>query len=166
VITLILGGARSGKSAVAEGLAAKGEGAVTYVATLQVGDDTDLGERVAQHQRRRPAKWTTLECPTDLSGTLSQIAGTMLIDSLGPWISSRPNMDFDPADFCDALRRRRGDTIVVSEEVGMGVHPETPLGRQFRDALGLANQAVAREADVVLLVVAGRALTLSRGDIA
>jgi adenosylcobinamide kinase / adenosylcobinamide-phosphate guanylyltransferase len=160
VITLVLGGARSGKSAVAERLAARHGGPVTYFATLDVGADADLAARVAAHRARRPAAWATVEASTGLPEALSSTAGTVLVDSLGPWVSAAPGMAVDAASLCAALRDRRGDTVVVSEEVGFGVHPASEAGRAFRDALGALNQAVAGVADAALLVVAGRVLRL------
>jgi adenosylcobinamide kinase/adenosylcobinamide-phosphate guanylyltransferase len=79
---------------------------------------------------------------------------------MGPWLANQPDMTVDVEGLCLALASRRGDTIVVSDEVGFGVHPETAIGRTFRDALGTLNQEVAAVADVVYLVVAGRALLL------
>jgi adenosyl cobinamide kinase/adenosyl cobinamide phosphate guanylyltransferase len=163
LITLVLGGARSGKSTFAEDLARRSTPPVTYVATLSVGDDEDLAERVEQHRRRRPANWTTIECRDDLAAMLAQTKGVVLIDSLGPWLAGQPDMTVDAGTLCDALRGRSDDTIIVTDEVGFGVHPETAVGRTFRDALGTLNQAVAEVADTVYLVVAGRALLLPRG---
>jgi adenosyl cobinamide kinase/adenosyl cobinamide phosphate guanylyltransferase len=164
VKTLVLGGARSGKSLVAERLALQSAGAITYVATVRLADDDDLARRVAAHRARRPAEWTTIECDDDLPGVLASTTGTVLVDSLGPWLAALPGMRCDLASLIAAVRAREGDTIIVSEEVGLSVHPESPLGREFRDALGTLNQAVADECDRVLLVVAGRVLSLPRGD--
>jgi adenosylcobinamide kinase/adenosylcobinamide-phosphate guanylyltransferase len=163
VITLVLGGARSGKSMVAERLAAQGD-MVTYVATMNVGDDSDLAARVDAHQRRRFSHWSTVECGDDLAGVLASTSGTVLVDSLGPWVGSHSTLRVDVEGLCAALERRSGDTIIVSDEVGWGVHPETSLGREFRDALGELNQAIARVADQVFLVVAGRVLPLPSGE--
>lgn len=168
MITLVLGGARSGKSELAERLAAasareNGCG-VTYLATMQIGDDAALAERVSRHRQRRPADWATVEVggPSDvgLPGALRSAAGTVLLDSLGPYLASCENFAPDTAGLCGALAGRVGDTIVVSDEVGLGVIPATAVGGAFRDALGTLNQAVAGVASRVLLVVAGRVLTL------
>jgi adenosylcobinamide kinase/adenosylcobinamide-phosphate guanylyltransferase len=164
VITLVLGGARSGKSALAERLAARTLAPVTYVATLHVAGDIDLAERVATHRLQRPREWAIVECGGDLVGVLNAAADTVLVDSLGPWLAALPEMNLDVEGLCVALTSRAGDTIIVSDEVGLGVHPESAVGRQFRDALGVLNQAVARIADEVLLVVAGRALRLGSGE--
>jgi adenosyl cobinamide kinase/adenosyl cobinamide phosphate guanylyltransferase len=164
VKTFILGGARSGKSLIAERLAARSAEPVTYVATVRLGNDENLAQRVAAHRERRAPAWSTIECGDDLAEILASTVGTVLVDSLGPWLAALPDMLCDLDLLIAALRARRGDTIIVSEEVGLGVHPETAIGRDFRDALGTLNQAVAQECDDVLLVVAGRALSLPRSD--
>jgi adenosyl cobinamide kinase/adenosyl cobinamide phosphate guanylyltransferase len=164
VITLVLGGARSGKSGVAERLATGHGTPVTYVATLAVGTDADLAARVEAHRARRPPDWVTVEAPVGepeaLPDALRSLAGTVVVDSLGPWVSAAPGMVVDADGLCAVLVGRRGDTVVVTEEVGMGVHPASDAGRAFRDALGTVNQAVAAVADDVVLVVAGRLLRL------
>ena len=86
----------------------------------------------------------------------------MLVDSLGTWLTGHDDLDADVEGLSAALRARTGDSVVVSEEVGLGVHPSSELGRRFRDALGEVNTAVAAVADGVLLVVAGRVLPLER----
>jgi adenosyl cobinamide kinase/adenosyl cobinamide phosphate guanylyltransferase len=162
VIVLVLGGARSGKSAYAERRAAAlaGDGSVTVVVTAEVGDDHDLAARVAAHRARRPPGWTTVEAGAALVASLAATSGVALVDALGPWLAATPEFAPDSAGLCGALRRRRGDTVVVSEEVGLGVHPSSEAGRRFRDALGEMNQAVAAVADEAVLVVAGRAVRL------
>lgn len=167
MITLVLGGARSGKSAFAERLAGRSSPPVTYVATAVVGDDADLAERVRRHRERRPAAWTTAECGPDLIGWLSAAApaghgGTTLVESLGTWLAAQPGFAADADLLCRALEGRKGHTIVVSEEVGLGVHPSSEAGQRFRDALGELNQAVSAAAGTAYLVVAGRALRLER----
>lgn len=155
MITLVLGGARSGKSAVAESLVG---GDVTYVAT-GVATDDDMAARIEAHRARRPPTWTTVEAGDDLPGVLRATTGTVLVDALGPWVAAR--LEHPPVEgLCDALVERDGDTVVVSEEVGLGVHPSSEAGRRFRDGLGEVNQRVAAVADEVLLVVAGRVLPL------
>lgn len=162
MITLVLGGARSGKSVVAEHLAERGGALVTYVATLRVGDDEDLIARVNAHRARRPEHWSTVEVGEDLAKVLDQTTGTVLLDSLGPWLAALTTSP-DIEGLCATLHRRVADTIIVSDEVGLGVHPETLEGRTFRDALGVVNQAIASLADHVLLVVAGCVLPLKSG---
>ena len=159
MITLVLGGARSGKSAVAESLAAGLGDAVTYVATAEITDD-DFDARVTRHRARRPATWTTVET-ADLSATLRELThGALLVDSIGTWIARQPDFTVDVDGFIKSLAARVGPTIVVSEEAGLGVHPESEVGRRWRDALGDVNQAIAAIADSVLLVVAGRVIEL------
>lgn len=160
MIALVLGGARSGKSEYAERLAADLPEPVSYVATASVDGDADLAARIAEHRARRPASWETIESGPDLPGVLKATGGTVVLDALGPWVATAPNFRVDAAALCGALRRRDGDTVVVSEEVGLGVHPSTADGRRFRDALGALNQAVATVADEAVLVVAGRSLRL------
>jgi adenosylcobinamide kinase / adenosylcobinamide-phosphate guanylyltransferase len=161
VITLVLGGARSGKSEVAERLAARLGPAVTYVATAVVDpSDDDFARRIEKHRARRPSTWTTVDAASDLPAVLTALHGPVLVDSLGTWLAACPEATAD--GLCHALRHRPGDTVVVSEEVGLGVHPSSETGRRFRDELGTLNQAVADVADGVLLVVAGRVLPLAR----
>jgi adenosylcobinamide kinase/adenosylcobinamide-phosphate guanylyltransferase len=165
VITLVLGGARSGKSVVAERVAAGLPAPVTYVAT-GVATDADMADRIAVHRARRPECWATVDVSDggDLVGCLLSTTGVALIDSLGAWVATRGLDDgglaVDADKLVDALTTRDGDTVVVSEEVGMSVHPLTQAGRRFVDAVGALNQAVAAVADDVLLVVAGRAISL------
>lgn len=165
MITLVLGGARSGKSEYAERLARASDGPVTYVATASVGGDGDFDERVRLHRERRPAEWATEEPGRGLLKYLEaeRSRATLLIDSLGTWVASLDGFDADADRLCRALAGRCGPSIVVSEEVGLGVHPSTEVGGRFRDALGMVNQAVALIADDVYLVVAGRVLPLGRG---
>ena len=164
-VTLVLGGTRSGKSAIAERLTAEIEQtsgcAVTYVATASVYDD-DMAQRVALHRARRPEGWATVEMqePEQLPAILLGIEGAVLLDSLGTWLASCPDLVVDAGSLGAALRSRAGPTVVVSEEVGLAVHPPTPVGRAFTDALGSLNQVVAAAADRAVLVVAGRVLEL------
>jgi adenosyl cobinamide kinase/adenosyl cobinamide phosphate guanylyltransferase len=157
-VVLVLGGARSGKSAVAERLA--GDRAVTYVATFVDGsDDADMAARIAAHRARRPAAWDTVETD-DVISAVRAATGTVLVDSLTTWVGGAPGFAVDAAGLCLALGNHDGDVILVSDEVGFGVHPSSEPGRRFRDALGLVNQAVSAVADQALLVVAGRVLRL------
>jgi adenosyl cobinamide kinase/adenosyl cobinamide phosphate guanylyltransferase len=160
VIVLVLGGARSGKSAYAERRAASFPEPVSYVATACVDGDADLAARIDEHRARRPPSWSTIESGPDVPGVLRATRGTVVLDALGPWVAAAPDFDVDAGALCDALAARHGDTVVVSEEVGLGVHPSTAAGQQFRDALGEVNQVVAAVADEVVLVLAGRALRL------
>jgi cobalamin 5'-phosphate synthase/cobalamin synthase len=157
----VLGGVRSGKSEVAERLAGAGPG--TYLATgLVAPDDDDFADRVARHRARRPPAWPTVEEPRAVPGVLARLHGPVLLDALGTWVANEPRPDIDA--LVEALVSRRGDTVIVSEEVGLGVHPMTEIGRQFADRLGEANRRVAEVADRCLLVVAGRVIDLPGGD--
>jgi adenosyl cobinamide kinase/adenosyl cobinamide phosphate guanylyltransferase len=159
VIVLVIGGVRSGKSAAAEAVASALPRPVTYLATLEDdGSDPDLSARVRAHRARRPQGWTTVDAGSDLPAQTLEIAGTLLIDSLGPWVASRRSSEAGLAALTGALAARAGDTVVVSDEVGMSVHPSSAAGREFRDELGRANAAMAAAAVEVLFVVAGRVL--------
>ena len=171
MITLVLGGARSGKSAVAEELAARHGAPVTYVATMDPSGDPELEAKVAAHQERRDPSWMTVVVgqDDDLAAVLGRLPGTVLVDSLGPWVAQGgdgPGVAGDQEGaaragaLCAALRARSGDTVLVSDEVGLAVHPSSAAGRAFRDALGALNHAVSAAADRAYLVVAGRPLEL------
>ena len=180
-LVLVTGGARSGKSAFAEGLARQGRQPIVYLATAEAGDD-EMRARIAEHQRRRPPEWQTLEAPRDVGialATLRDRPGTVLLDDLGLLVTNRLLESWDDAvptsqvssgiDLVLAVERagiraaqQAGgwDLIVVTNEVGLGLVPETPLGRVFRDAIGRANQAFAADADEVYLLVAGLPLRI------
>lgn len=160
---LVLGGARSGKSAYAEGLLA---GPVTYVATAppQAGDD-EWAERVRAHVARRPAHWRTVET-ADVAAVLRQADGPVLVDDLGLWVArvlddaqawEQPRPAFDAAleELDLAWRDTRGSVVLVAPEVGSGVVPAHRSGRVFRDLLGTATTRLAASADEVVQVVAG-----------
>jgi adenosylcobinamide kinase / adenosylcobinamide-phosphate guanylyltransferase len=173
-IVLVLGGARSGKSEVAERLVAAvpNAEAVTYIATGQIADaavDAAWAARVSAHRARRPSPWKTVEVEAggDLAAALGSATGVVLVDSLGTWLAGLPAFGGE-ADVAapllraiDARRATGRPTVLVSEEVGLGVHPSSAVGQQFRDALGALNRRLADAADQVLLVVAGRVLPLS-----
>jgi adenosyl cobinamide kinase/adenosyl cobinamide phosphate guanylyltransferase len=164
VITLVLGGARSGKSEVGEALAARHVPPFTYVATMDAAGDPELEERIDAHRARRDPAWTTVDAPDDLGGLLRTLEGTVLVDSLGPWVARDRSvahvLDRRISDLGAALLERAGDTVVVSDEVGLSVHPSKAVGRRFRDELGLANRWISSLADKAYLVVAGRAIEL------
>jgi len=163
MITLVLGGTRSGKSAVAEKIAASSGDPVTYVATGWASDPA-MAERIAAHRARRPEHWATLEVIAhDLAHSIRGLKDTVLVDSLGTWVAAHRDFELDIDPLLHALTKRKGDTVLVSDEVGLGVHPSTDVGQRFRDALGSVNLAVAEVSDRVLLVIAGRALTLEPG---
>ena len=156
----MLGGARSGKSQVAERLTGGLPLPVTYLATGAPVDD-DFAARIAAHRDRRPSDWKTIEAGAEIVTALHDIGdGTVLIDALGPWVAAHEDFHTDTAALIAALTNRRGDTVIVSEEVGLSVHPSSDAGRRFRDALGEVNRSVADAADQVLFVIAGRVLHL------
>lgn len=173
-LTLVTGGVRSGKSRLAEALAAACGPRVAYVATLARSDDAEMARRIAAHAARRPAAWTTLEWdPSAMAGLPDLDVDAVLIDCLGNYatramLAVDPPTDAGVAEACTravdallaALSGARAPVIVVSNEVGWGVVPATALGRWFRDELGLANQRLAAMADRVLLCVAGLPMAL------
>ncbi len=167
MITLVLGGARSGKSAVAEAivLASSCSEPITYLATATVDPDDDgFAARVAEHRARRPPDWRTVELGRggDLAGVLCSCAGPVIVDSVGTWVAGHEGFNVDVEPLVAAVLARRATTVLVSDEVGWAVHPETEMGRAFRDALGSVNLCLAQAAADVLLVVAGRVLELPR----
>ena len=163
MITLVLGGASSGKSSIAEGLVSNLDLPITYVAT-GVATDDDMAARIRVHQQRRPATWKLIEATgPELMDVLRDIEGSVLLDALGTWVASYELFDgAEVTRLCEVLANRNGDTVVVTEEVGMGVHPSYEAGRRFRDDLGRLNTAVSGIATDVLLVIAGRILPLER----
>jgi adenosylcobinamide kinase / adenosylcobinamide-phosphate guanylyltransferase len=154
-LVLFLGGQRSGKSEVAERLAATGPRPITYVATICDGSDPELEERIARHRLRRDGSWRTVVADGDLR---LPSTGTVLVDGLGMWLAGLPR-PVDP-EWVVARVRRNAATVVVTEEVGMGLVPSNEEARRFADSLGALNRAMAEVADRVYLVVAGRVLTL------
>jgi adenosylcobinamide kinase/adenosylcobinamide-phosphate guanylyltransferase len=165
--TLILGGARSGKSAHAERLARETGLSRLYIATAQAFDD-EMRDRIARHQAARAADgWLTIEEPIGLAATIARHAGpqsVVLVDCLTLWLSNIMLGGRDVARMQAALigvlDGVRGPVILVSNEVGLGIVPETKLGRDFRDAQGRLNQAVAGVVSRVVFVAAGLPLTL------
>lgn len=165
-ITLVLGGARSGKSRYAERLVEAAAAHGTYCATAEPGDD-EMAARIAAHRARRGAFWHTVEAPLALAGTIAAEAAPerpLLIDCLTLWLSNvmlveRP-VEAEIAALHAALRDADGPVVLVANEVGMGLVPETPLGRRFRDAAGWLNQEMAALADRVVFVAAGLPLVL------
>jgi adenosyl cobinamide kinase/adenosyl cobinamide phosphate guanylyltransferase len=163
---LITGGARSGKSRFALDRAAAFGPPRVFLATAEARDE-EMAERIARHRGERPRGWRTVEEPRRLSPVLRRFAGgVVLIDCLTLWLANRmgDDPDFDPAPTIEELRRalraRRAAVVAVTNEVGFGIVPETPLGRAFRDAAGFMNQQAAEAADEAYLLVAGRALRI------
>jgi adenosylcobinamide kinase / adenosylcobinamide-phosphate guanylyltransferase len=175
-LTFIVGGARSGKSAYAERLAAASGLPVTYVATARTSDDAEFAERIAHHRARRPAHWGFAAAPLDLAGALDAAAAPgrcVLIDCLTLWLANLlcPPDSVDGATplpdwreridaFAAACERARGTVLVVSNEIGMGVVPMGAATRLYVDELGRLNQRIATLADRAMLVAAGLPLVL------
>jgi len=158
-LTLVLGGARSGKSRFAEGLLAREAPPWSYVATAEALD-AEMVARIAAHRARRPGAWQTLEAPHDLARLLTSIErGAVLVDCLTLWLSNRMLAEADVGaeitQLEDILVKRRNPLVLVSNEVGLGVVPDNALARAFRDRQGELNQRVALQADRVVLMVAG-----------
>ncbi len=191
-LILILGGARSGKSAFAERLAANSGKTVAFIATATAGDD-EMRERIARHRASRPPQWHTIEEPHDLAGALRQaytLADVALLDCVTLWLGNmllqepgereRDNQENAEPHSANSLFHERslqhiaallaviqsaqaGKTlIVVSNEVGLGIVPAYPLGRLYRDTLGYVNQRLAQAAERVYLMVAGLAVDIKR----
>jgi adenosylcobinamide kinase / adenosylcobinamide-phosphate guanylyltransferase len=158
-LTLVLGGARSGKSRYAETLVMAVPPPWTYVATA-VACDAEMAARIADHRRRRGEDWHTVEAPNDLAPAIdSAIPGAVLVDCLTLWLTNRMLADADiDAEFLAveaALGRRTEPVVLVSNEVGSGIVPDNALGRRFRDLQGVLNQRLAARAGRVVLLVAG-----------
>jgi len=185
MLTLVLGGARSGKSRYAQSLCDSAS-CVIYIATARgdVAGDHEMRERIARHRADRPAEWQTVEEPIDLSQAIrkSPVEATLLIDCATLWISNlmwefREELAAEQSrlilakidNLIDAVRLRAerlteagtaGEVVIVSNEVGSGLVPEHPVARAFRDLQGFANQRLARAADNVVFIVAGLPLRL------
>ena len=166
-IVLLLGGARSGKSAMAMRMASDSGALVTFIATAQPGDD-EMAERIERHRVERPALWKTVEAPVDLLGAVraSDAGDFLVLDCLTLWVSNRLGGGSSPdqieaaaGEVIAALQERSG--VVVTNEVGLGIVPANELARSFRDVLGAVNSLFAAAADRSVLMVAGRALDLS-----
>jgi adenosylcobinamide kinase / adenosylcobinamide-phosphate guanylyltransferase len=158
-LTLVLGGARSGKSRYAEDLIRAMSPPWTYVATAEASD-AEMAERIAVHQARRGNEWRTIEAPRNLAGALASAqAGPVLIDCLTLWLSNRMLADADIGgeigELEQALARRTCAVVIVANEVGSGIVPDNALARRFRDLQGNLNQRIAARADCVVLMVAG-----------
>jgi adenosylcobinamide kinase/adenosylcobinamide-phosphate guanylyltransferase len=162
--TLVLGGVRSGKSRWAEQQFANVD-AVEYVATAAARDDEDWADRIAAHRDRRPPHWKTTES-LDLVGLLGDASVPRLVDDLGNWVARTidgtdgweaelTGFRHASAKLVEAWSTHRGRVVLVSNEVGSGVHPESRVGRIFRDELGRLNAELAATADEVVLIVAG-----------
>lgn len=160
MLTLVLGGARSGKSRYAESLIARLPQPWIYIATAEARDD-EMAARVAAHRAHREAGWQTVEAPHAVPEALTQAPAeaAVLVDCLTLWLTNVMLGSFDVENGTekleDALRAREGQTVLVSNEVGLGIVPDSELGRRFRDAQGILNQRMAALSDRVVLMVAG-----------
>jgi adenosylcobinamide kinase / adenosylcobinamide-phosphate guanylyltransferase len=168
-LTFLLGGARSGKSTLAVRLASEWGGPVVFVATAERRGDPEMDARIEAHVAERPPEWETVEAPLELGRAVAAASAEacVVVDCLTLWVSnaleagwSDVEAEAAAAELVRVATAREAPTVVVSNEVGLGVVPETRLGRRYRDVLGRVNAAVAAEADRALLVVAGRALEL------
>ena len=161
---LILGGARSGKSRYAIERALAIGGRTAFVATAEALDE-EMAKRILQHRRERPRQWITVEEPLDLVAAVRDLADradTLIVDCLTVWVANRCQREVsdeailaDADALADLIKTRTVTMFVVSNEVGLGVHPETAMGLRFRDLLGAVNQRLAAAADRVVMMVAG-----------
>ena len=173
-LTFLTGGARSGKSTLAVELAERSGRPVTFVATAPLppadspDHDADMAARIARHRAERPAGWTTVDAPVELSEAIRAATGTFtIVDCLTLWVSNlmwAGVADDDIVELAQMAARQCADAtdpiVAVTNEVGLGVHPDTALGRRYRDVLGTVNQRWAASAERSYLLVAGRALRL------
>jgi adenosylcobinamide kinase/adenosylcobinamide-phosphate guanylyltransferase len=162
--TLFLGGARSGKSRLAQAAAEACDGPLIYIGTAEAGDD-EMAERIARHRADRGARWMTVECPIALADAITARADrAVLVDCLTLWLSNLMlgghDLERHRRALIDAIVDRRAPLFLVSNEVGLGLVPETPLGRAFRDAAGRLNQDVAAATSEVIFVAAGLPLRM------
>ncbi len=165
-LTLVIGGARSGKSGYAEKIVSAMAPPWIYIATAEALDD-EMRERIGHHRGRRNANWRTIEAPLALPERIEALADSdhpILIDCLTLWLSNSLLADLDLERASDqlvaALEKVSSPVVIASNEVGLGIVPDTPLGRRFRDAQGRLNQRVAALADRVILMVAGLPMTV------
>ena len=169
--TLVLGGARSGKSTFAERRAVESGRPVLYVATATAGDE-EMAARIAAHRAARPSEWRTVEAPLDPAGAIGEHArpgDLVLLDCVTLWVSTRLLAEPVPSDaelvaageaLADAAAVKGADLVAVSNEVGLGIVPAYPLGRRYRDALGRVNQVLAARAGEAVFLVAGLPMRL------
>jgi adenosylcobinamide kinase / adenosylcobinamide-phosphate guanylyltransferase len=163
-LTLVLGGARSGKSRYAESLITAGQPPWTYIATAEAGDE-EMAARIKAHRQRRLSCWRTIEAPRDVAAVLAEYeSAPVLIDCLTLWLSNlvlaQADLEGEISRLEKALRAMKAHVVLVANEVGLGIVPEHPLGRQFRDWQGVLNQRMAAQADRVILMVAGLPLAV------
>lgn len=164
-VTLVLGGARSGKSRHAQALAEDSPPPWVYIATAEARDE-EMRARIAEHRRMRGNGWLTVAAPIDLAAALleAEASAPIVVDCLTLWLTNLMLGEQDVAAAVkrleEALMQRRAPTILVSNEVGLGIVPETPIGRAFRDEAGTLNQRLAERVGQAIFMVAGRPLKL------
>jgi adenosyl cobinamide kinase/adenosyl cobinamide phosphate guanylyltransferase len=170
MLTVLLGGARSGKSSAAVSIGERRSGPVVYIATSpHIHGDGDLDARIAVHRAERPDSWRTIEEEIDLTGAIAGATDALVIvDCLTVWVGNLLHHGHEDAAVLtacdaalDAARSRTADTLVITNEVGLGIVPDNELARRYRDLLGRINQRWVSGADRAYLMVAGRALPLS-----
>ncbi len=161
-IALVTGGARAGKSRWAEDEALRlGGSDVTYVATAEAHDE-EMAARIEAHRAVRPRDWITVEAPMEVPAAVSEATtSVVLLDCLTLWVSNLMLEDVETRvrasveGLLETINQREGTLLVVTNEVGLGLVPDNALGRRYRDALGWANARIARDAERVVLMVAG-----------
>lgn len=167
-LTLLVGGARSGKSSLAVRLAERSGRPVTFVATAE-GLDLEMTQRIARHRAERPPHWTTVESPIELGAAIDHIPAdhVVVVDCLSLWVTNLLLADRQPeqieaaaAAVAASLAARPGPSVVVGNEVGSGIVPMNELARTYRDVLGRVNAVFGGHATQAALVVAGRVLPL------
>jgi len=163
--TLVLGGARSGKSEYGEKLAENSGKIKVYLATGEARDE-EMTDRIALHKDRRGSGWQTIEEPLDVSGVLAQIkpGSIVLLDCVTLWVSNMMaagmDVEAEVGKLCEQLGKIECDIVIISNEVGLGIVPENALARQFRDLAGRANQMIATACERVVFIAAGQALIM------
>lgn len=168
-LTFLLGGARSGKSALAVQLAGEWEGPVRLIVTAEARDD-EMAERIRLHRESRPGEWETIEEPVELASALEDApeGAAVVVDCISIWVAnlieqgaSQDDVEALTSTAAALAAGRSALTVAVSNEVGLGVVPATELGRRYRDVLGRANALWAAAADEAAFVIAGRRLPLA-----
>lgn len=163
--TLVLGGARSGKSVYAEKILKNSQKPKVYIATGEARD-VEMFERISLHQERRGDDWQTIEAPLDVCRALEQVPvdSIVLMDCVTLWVSNlmaaERNVEAEVLDFCERLTVQKSDVVIVSNEVGLGIVPDNALARRFRDEAGRANQLIADACEKVVFIAAGQALVM------
>ena len=173
-VTVLLGGARSGKSELSSRLASSAGGPVVMVVTAETRDE-EMAERIRRHRGSRPSAWTTVEAPLHLAKAIGEVASdaSVVLDCLTLWVSNAIEANLSDEQIVDeareiasALAKREAPAVVVTNEVGLGIVPMNALARRYRDTLGRVNATFVAEAEGAYLVVAGRALPLSEVTLA